>query len=188
MNKIQEFFWFAWPDRRFLESSYALGDLAVELNSLNERRGVLQREYKNLKQSSNCAECKGRCCTDEFAPYYSGIDALLRMFSDRPVREIHRWKARPLGTVLLERIRPNGKSPTGASAAAQVSWCANLGPEGCLLAAEDRPMRCILYICPEARRSLPGEVLQRMGAINMELSALSVQALKGLRRRSRLLT
>jgi hypothetical protein len=137
-----------------------------------------------LKQSDRCKECNGRCCGDNYVPYYSGIDYLIRMFSDKPITNYTNWwKPRSIITVLFEKVKPflvrsSSNKPSKYSEKIPDSWCPYLTPNGCTLKAEDRPIRCILWICADLKKDLPPGVLRKMGNINKELTLISSEVIK----------
>jgi hypothetical protein len=184
MNPLQDYLWFIKPDRRFLKLSYNLRDLSARLNNLNERRKILQKEYAALKQSDKCKECNGKCCGGDYVPYYSGIDYLIRMFSDKPITDYTNWwMPRPIIAVLFEKVkslwvRSSSNKSVNVLEKVPDSWCPYLTQSGCVLKAEERPIRCILWICEDLKQSLPSDVLGKMGIINKELSSISAEVIK----------
>jgi len=179
MNRLQDYFWFIKPDRRFLRLAYNLRILSSQLNDLNERRKVLQREYASLSQSPKCQECNGKCCGGDYVPYYSGIDYLIRMFSDKPITNYTNWWMPP--SIITRLFKKRGLSEQAEISAklrtlqekTPESRCSYLTQNGCALQAEDRPIRCIVWICSGLKQSLPSEALRKMGIINQELSSIS---------------
>jgi hypothetical protein len=53
-----------------------------------------------------------------------------------------------------------------------------------VLKAEERPIRCILWICEDLKQSLPSDVLGKMGIINKELSSISAEVIKSFAQKS----
>jgi hypothetical protein len=167
------------PDRCFLKLSYDLRDLRPRLNELNERRKKLQIEYSNLRNVTHkCSECRGCCCKGDYAPYFSGVDYLIRMFSDKPIDHYFDWwKPRPVILALLDKIKPMRRASMHASTAPNL-MCPSLTPNGCALPPEDRPIRCILWICDNLRKTMPSTVLEKMGVITRELSLISSEVIR----------
>lgn len=180
MNKIQEYLWFIQPDRRFLQLSYNLRELKPKLNELNERRKKLQIDYSVLRHVSHkCQDCSGLCCKAKYAPYFSCVDYLIRMFSDNPIRDdyFNWWRPRPIAFALHKEIRSRRGAPDHIAITHSL-MCPNLTSNGCVLAAEDRPIRCVLWICDDLRKSIPLNVLKKMGLITRELSSISSEVIK----------
>jgi len=181
MNRIQEYFWFLLPYRRFNQLSYHLRTLEPQLNDLNEKRKRLQREYVALRNvTSKCRECQGACCKGS-ETYFSVIDYLIRMFSDNPISECFRfWRPHSISAILLGRIRSFWIHSNHANTVTK-SICSNLTPSGCALQAEDRPIRCILWICDDLKKAIPLHELRKLGGITRELSAISADVTKCFR-------
>jgi Fe-S-cluster containining protein len=190
MNRLQDYFWFIGPDRKFLKLSYRLRNLSGRLNNLNERRKILQNEYTSLKQIDKCQKCNGKCCGGNYVPYFSGIDYLIRMFSDKPITDYTNWWTPPsIITLFVEKIKSLGTSSnlakiTDTSRNVPESRCPYLSQNGCTLKAQDRPMRCILWICDDVKKSLPPDVLRKLGIINKELSSISAEVIKSFAQKS----
>jgi hypothetical protein len=186
MNRIQEYLWFTRPDRCFGKLSYDLRTLEPQLNQLNEKRKKLQIDYSALRSvSNNCGECKGFCCKGNYVPYFSGVDYLIRMFSDKPIDDYFNWwKPRPITSILFDKIKSvlvtaNFSMVTpNHTHIAPSSMCPNLTPKGCVLEPEDRPIRCILWICDDLKKTIPPAELRMMGVITRELSSISSEVLR----------
>lgn len=179
MNKIQEYRWFIQPDRCFLKLSHDLRLLKPRLNELNERRKKLQTEYSILRNASHrCAECNGRCCKGDYAPYFSGVDYLIRMFSDKPINNYFDWwKPRPMIFALIDKIQLPWATSTYAPTSPRL-MCPSLTSNGCVFPPEDRPIRCILWICDDLRKTMPSIALKKMGVITRELSLISSEVIR----------
>jgi hypothetical protein len=163
-----------------LKLSYDLRMLKPQLIELNEKRKKLQIDYSVLCNANNnkCQECKGLCCGGYYAPYFSAIDYLIRMFSDKPIDDYFNWwKPRPITSILIDKIKSIWVTSNHAHAAPD-SICPNLTPIGCALEAEDRPIRCILWICNDLKKTIPPTDLRKMGVITRELSSISSEVLK----------
>jgi hypothetical protein len=179
VNKIQEYFWFIRPDRCFLRLSHDLRLLQPRLNELNERRKKLQIEYSFLRNASHqCRMCHGHCCKETYAPYFSGVDYLIRMFSDKPIDNYFSWwRPRPLIFAVLDKIRSIWSAATHVPTSPR-RMCPSLTSTGCVLPPEDRPIRCILWICDDLKKTMPPLVLKKMGFLTRELSSISSEVIR----------
>lgn len=175
MNRLRSWFKFNMPERRFHQLSYRFADLAVLLNSLDDRRRVLQRDISLLgNDTDECRVCPGRCCRGDYC-HFTVIDYLIRMFSDRPVPGYGGiWKPDPLIDIVLGKGAPVSRAAGGPLLDTK---CPELGDTGCRLEAADRPIRCILWTCRAFRESLPPATLESMSKLTEELGSLSEQAI-----------
>jgi hypothetical protein len=93
----------------------------------------------------------GHCCGARTELLFTGDElAMLRLAGTRP----------------LDLVAPRSAH----------AGCAFRGPDGCSLAAEDRPALCVRYVCSELARELAGR--GRLGAIDAltaELAEISVR-------------
>ena len=185
MNILKHWKYFQKTDLDFLNLAYKKQSIVSEIISLNERRKTIQKEILSLSSTNDtCKNCPTSCCRGNYN-HFTIVDYIIRMFSDKPIKEFAETQQKPPS--LFEIIRKKIRNPKPATVlpqsislpvvsqriSANTSKCPNLTVNGCVFSPEERPIRCVLYTCSVFRHSLPEKDLEKMGVLTEELSSIS---------------
>lgn len=147
----------------------------AEMRALDSHRCALHRMYQDLfkRTSYFCRRCRGACCR---GPYerFSPVDRLFKGLDPRQ-------NASPLYRFAV-RLRLPGLYRRAIKLLLPGD-CKYLGPTGCLLPAEERPMCCVESVCrplfalmdPAERRAL-GTLVKKSAAMRRRATALQARA------------
>lgn len=183
MRRIHSWRLFQKPERNYHLLSYRLTDTARRMNELNERRREIQRSLAEVAGDIPiCATC-GACCKGDY-DHHTAVDFLVRSFSDSPLKGYGSiWRPKSLHTMVLDSLRPPSNiSGSGGRKAhlEHLEGCPELGPKGCNIPVEDRPIRCVLWTCRAFRDALPDAKLHKIGQLNRELENISREVMRVL--------
>ncbi|MBU5614220.1 hypothetical protein [Geomonas azotofigens] len=145
-----------------LERDHELSERAREaLDRLNRDRIACQGRIValNLPGFARCFDCRGACCREPSERYFTAIDYWLRRHTPHEVRDFATRSAPPLHRYYGARLASAWRLATArpsppAPASATDSRCGHLGERGCLLPAEQRPLKCLFYACSGMRKAL----------------------------------
>jgi len=187
MKTLSVFMWFHRPERNFHKLSYSLEKLPIKINELNNKREYLQKKISELSSISNlCELCQGKCCRGDYN-HYTQVDLLIRMFSDKPIKETGSiWPPKSIPRIITDKFieiveNKNKNVHFNAITPIETAQCPNLKPDGCAHSAEDRPIRCILWTCQTMRDSLPEDKLKEVGLLTQELGNIPLQVMREYR-------
>jgi hypothetical protein len=178
---IRHWFYFQSSDLDFKYLSYKKKTILPELLSLNERRKAIQKEILFLSsESDTCKNCPTSCCRGNYN-HFTIVDYIIRMFSDKPIKEFGKNQLKPpsLYYMVYERIiKPRSVKTVSEPVSESALKCPNLTVNGCAFPAEDRPIRCVLYTCRAFRNSLSNKSFRKTAILTKELSTISASAFK----------
>ena len=190
MNIFQHWKYFQRTDIDFLQLSFKKQYILPDLISLNERRQIIQSQIVKLSsENDTCKTCPTSCCRGNYN-HFTMVDFIIRMFSDKPINEFAKTQLKPpsifeliLNKIQKYKIIPNVSRLTTLPVVSQPisasrSNCPNLTLNGCAFAAEDRPIRCVIYTCSSFRRSLKSNDFEKIGILSEELRLISSQSFK----------
>ncbi len=147
------------------DRSLAKPGLRASLAELNERRSDLQRRLSVLTASHGdaCAECKGRCCSEE---------RFRDAFIDRVLQDPDTANRAPRSRKKADREHESAYPPLRGLAKPHEfpkDYCPNCTTEGCRISYEQRPIQCTAFYC---RKSI--------ALLSAEECETGVDALRGL--------
>jgi hypothetical protein len=182
MNFLRTWHFFHRSERHYHQLSYRLMDAAEVLNRLDARRRQLQGEVAELGRNLTvCATC-GECCRGAY-DHHTSVDYLLRLCSDRPLKTYGRiWKPKSFFTLVVDNVVSLFRKAEINRKGGELTGCPDLGPTGCLMAVEDRPVRCLLWTCRAFRDALSEEERGKMGRLMVELDGVSRELVQVFRR------
>jgi Fe-S-cluster containining protein len=132
------------------------------LERLNRERIACQQKIAGLDLPSfaRCADCKGACCRKPSEHYFTAIDYWLRRHTPHEVQgyagggavPLHCYFRDRIGTACKRLLPPSAQDPPPPPP--QDCRCSHLGDHGCRLPHAERPLKCLIYACPDLKRSL----------------------------------
>lgn len=134
------------------------------LAGLDSRRISAQEELGNVLSGyrETCAACQGRCCLEDIERY-TVFDWLLWQGAGRDLpsygKEILSLNWMISNAVTHAFQKTSGGGPPGGDGAVS---CRHLGPAGCTIDYELRPMLCTSWMCPRLILAMDDESLTRV--------------------------
>jgi len=141
----------------------------------------------NLPSIAKCNSCATGCCREPAEHYFTVIDFWLRKYTDHKVSTFSQAPFKPLHQYYRSRLaaalRPRSLDETDMAdeAVGKRAPCAHLGATGCTLPYAERPLKCLIYACPELKRSLDEATRARYIEAVGELHRISLEAFNVLK-------
>ena len=134
--------------------------IAENLNSLNNKRKVIQKEIGLIsKNNYPCSECVGSCCLGAYN-HFTAVDFIIRHYSSNPLKEygLISRDSEFLNNFSslknhLKYFLANHQSAKNKGIS-KSSVCSYLTKTGCALPFGDRPIHCVIFACKLFRDSL----------------------------------